>query len=153
MTTDRIAALLRKYQTMRALRHAAAGNEAREQLRTLAREFPGALRELDRIESNEIDARIAALSAGLGGAPLPRWCAWMDAYHTWMRRALALRRREHVAEASPAFIEQVSRPEHGRLMIAVFDQLAREFATPREEIWNELFPSKTPRAYRARADD
>ncbi len=133
---------------MRELRRSHAGNEARAQLRALAREFPGALRELDRITTEELDRRVATLEAGQVGEPLPLWCAWMDAYHTWMGRALALRRREHVPGASAEFMARVAQPAHGRLMTVVFDELSRQFNEPRERIWNELFPSEKPRAYR-----
>lgn len=53
------AALARKYRALLALR--AAGEPARA-LRTLAAEFPGALRELDELPTAELERRVEELS-------------------------------------------------------------------------------------------
>lgn len=58
------AALTRKYRTLLALRGTPA--PARDVLRELAREFPGALRELDELPSDELEQRVAELTSVAG---------------------------------------------------------------------------------------
>ena len=84
------AALLPKYERMRELRAARAGDEARAALRELAREWPGALKELDTLATAEIERRATACAAGEAEA----WMAWSLRYHELMRAALAIRRGE-----------------------------------------------------------
>ena len=117
-------------------------------MRALAEAWPGALRELDSLPSDELERRRAALEGAAAGAPVEPWMAWMVAYHELMRAALAVRRGEPV-EVEAAFVAAVHDPPHGRLMAAVFDQLAVRFCVPRKTIWDALFPSrKGPRDYR-----
>src|SRR5207248_2467609 len=54
----------------------------------LAAEWAGALKELDTLDSDEIERRVQACEAG-ETAP---WMAWMARYHELMRAALAIRR-------------------------------------------------------------
>lgn len=92
---DRCRALRDKYLTLHALRLAKAqsGEVApREQLRALAQRFPGALRELDRLPLERIEARIGELDAALAGTrPAPDWVPLQLAYHGWLKLALAVR--------------------------------------------------------------
>jgi hypothetical protein len=92
---DRCRALREKYLTLQRMRlaHAQSGAVApREELRALARRFPGALRELDRLPFDRIEARLAELDAALGGAgPLPDWVPVQLAFHGWLRLALLAR--------------------------------------------------------------
>src|SRR5689334_13660305 len=94
---DPWAALLRKYETLAALRRdkAKSGvNAPRAVFRALAREFPGALRELDTLPLDEIDRRAHELSQVVSGTADPSpWMAWMHAYHATMRAALFLKPR------------------------------------------------------------
>jgi hypothetical protein len=124
----------------------------RWELRQLAHEFPGALRELDSLPTDEIERRLAAL---LGGGDEP-WMRWMGRFHTLMRAALDIRARPdtaaelaHAAGADDAFAQAVKSPAHGRLMVVVFDRIAAEEGRERAGLWDALFPPrKGPRAYR-----
>jgi sarcosine oxidase gamma subunit len=138
--------------------------EDRARLRALAREFPGALRELDSLAADEIDRRALALEQAAAGLAPEAWMVWMCHYHALMRAALLLRARPSVSPAGlaeiaaetgapvdDAFAAQVARPPHGRLMAAVFDRLSLELGAPARVLWDTLFPSrKGPRGYRQR---
>jgi len=151
------AALARKYRAMAELRRAGAPDERAEdraRLRALAEEFPGALRELDTLATDEIDRRAEACERE-DAAP---WIEWMAAYHATMRAALKLRRdganpqtiaRECGVPVDDAFVASVANPPHGRLMAAVFDRLAAQLGVERKLLWDTLFPPrKGERGYR-----
>jgi hypothetical protein len=133
---------------MRELRAAGVGDdvEARAQLRELAAAWPGALKELDTLPTEEIERRFAACR---DGADEP-WMAWCVRYHELMRAALAIRRDEapESGDRAPSvddeFVRAVKRPRHGRINVVVFAQLAREFAVDAQTIWDALFPARGP---------
>jgi hypothetical protein len=165
-SAEELRALARKYETIAVLRRdrAAGGAVApRPVLRALAREFPGALKELDRLTMEQVEYRYHALSAaGLGG-PVEAWMRWMVAYHATMRAALFLKARivasapplsdelvqEAAAEGSrrcgmpidEAFVRAVASPPAGRLNRAVFERLGEAFAERPEVMREALFPS------------
>ena len=88
-------ALLDKYRRMRAMReaHARGGDDAAPtEMRALATEFPGALREIDRLPMRVIEERIGALEAAREGGPVPDWAPPLAAFHGWMRAMLRLKR-------------------------------------------------------------
>ena len=118
------------------------------ELKALAAEFPGSLRELDTLPEEELHARAQALeSAAAGGEPAP-WMAWMIAYHRLMRTALAIRRGETSDDED--FTAAVKSPRHGRIMAEVFARLEAEFHVPAKLIWDTLFPPrKGDRPYRS----
>jgi hypothetical protein len=148
------AALLAKYERMRELRAAGVGDDdaaARRALREFAAAWPGGLKELDTLPTEEIERRWAACS---DGADEP-WMAWSARYHELMRAALAIRRGgdaddQAVARVDEEFVRAVKRPHHGRLNVVVFAELAREFAVDAKTIWDALFPARgrAPRDYR-----
>jgi hypothetical protein len=153
------AALARKYRTMAALRRVGAPDERAEdraKLRALATEFPGALRELDTLPTDEIDRRVAALET----TAVEPWMHWLCDFHTVMRAALEIKRAIPAPEArsaairaglDDAFVAAVAAPPHGRLMVVVFDRLAKMHGVPAKQIWDTLFPPrKGDRAYRKR---
>jgi hypothetical protein len=160
MTPAALAPLAAKYRRMLALRHAGAGDRAA--LRALAADFPGALRELDTLPTDEIARRAEATAAGV----FEPWMEWMLAYHALMRAALLLKRRlaaggsvddalldaVRAASGAPidaAFARAVAAPIHGRLMAEVFGVLAARFGRERRELWDALFPPRRgPRDYR-----
>jgi hypothetical protein len=196
-----LAALARKYEVMAALRAslplhqgsaapsddddagelADAGEPSaadRARLRALAAEFPGALRELDTLETAEIARRRDALAAAAAGGAVADWMAWMDGYHALMRAALAIKRRlagaASAAESAKAaatlatpvrdaiaadtgvavddaFVAAVAAPPHGRLNVVVFDRLAAATGIPAKRLWDALYPPrKGDRPYRSR---
>ena len=176
---DHLAALVHKYAVMAELRAslpsheaAQAGAEAsagdRQKLRALAKEFPGALRELDTLPTEEIARRRDALERAAAGDAAADWMTWMHGYHALMRAALAIKvRLAHGAEITAEqlatiardcgasvdedFAAAVASPPHGRLNVVVFDRLATQLGVASKTIWDELYPPrKGPRPYRQR---
>jgi hypothetical protein len=186
-----LGALARKYRALCALRArrdraaaseagaqppAAAAANARRKLRTLAREFPGCLRELDVLGAEElIRRRDAAARAARGGATEP-WMSWIGAYHALMRATLHVkarlaarpraggRRATYVGEedARPlaeeasriaavevdvTFIRAVAAPPQGRLGIVVMRRVATLFGEPAALVARALFPVRRPSPY------
>jgi hypothetical protein len=153
---------------MLELRAAAAGNESRAQLRALAAEFPGALRELDSLPSAELARRHEACARAAGGTAADEddaaadegdaaadegdaaadegdaWIEWMARYHELMRAALAVRRGEPVADVTiaPELLQAFVRPPGGRLNAAVFAALAEELGVPARALAATLFPAR-----------
>ncbi|MGH7440560.1 MAG: hypothetical protein ACRENE_33130 [Polyangiaceae bacterium] len=145
-----------KYAEMHALRleHARGAEDAtrvRPRLSDLASRFPGALREIDRLELAEIERRIVTLDAFVGGAGAAEpWMGAVARFHRLARGALGAKRwldRRRVVDASVfaaferevptlAFSEEiqswrdelaaVAAPPGGRVMNLVFLRLARE---------------------------
>jgi hypothetical protein len=168
---EELLALLRKYDTLAELRRAMAAGGAvadRRVLRTLAREFPGALRELDTVTVEQIDARRRALAAATAGASVELWMEWMVAYHATMRAALVVKARlsraRDLSDAFAAaardeasrrtglsidddFVRSVARPPEGRLNRAVFERLGQKFGVSPDEIWQTLFPARRAGRY------
>ena len=133
-----------KYQRMCALR-ATLGRgtpsvEHKALLRALARDFPGALRELETLDTTELERRAATVREVAAGAPAPPWVAWVAAYHELMRRALALRGGAPANADEDGFATAVLSPRHGRMNVVVFSALATRFGVPAEALWEALFP-------------
>jgi len=165
-SAEELIALSRKYETIAKLRRdrqGGGGVAARSVLRALAREFPGALRELDTVALAEVDRRRLALLAAADGGRAEAWMTWMVAYHATMRAALVVKGRIARATAlsdelveivardasrqtnvtlDDAFVRTVARPPAGRLNAAVFDLLGQRFGVSPERIWEELFPAR-----------
>jgi hypothetical protein len=176
-TADELRAVSRKYEALAALRrdYQREGKTGeRSSLRALAREFPGVLRELDRLPLDQIEERAKLLAGAAEGLVSPEpWMAWMVAYHAAMRAALFVRAstapaqlgakkpfdasaaRTIAVKASEssgilvdnAFVCAVVRPPGGRLNRAVFDRLGHEFGVPPDELWEALFPARRPGRY------
>ncbi|HXX68873.1 MAG TPA: hypothetical protein VEK07_16925 [Polyangiaceae bacterium] len=121
--------LLRKYRQMLAMRLAhAAGVEAPTQVRAqmiaLSARFPGALREIDEIELEELRRRISRLEGVVSGDCLPEpWMQAMAAFHALARGALVAKRflagRKRIDETvERGFIDALEKldfPEDARL--------------------------------------
>jgi hypothetical protein len=167
---DRCRALRDKYLTLHSLRlaYAQSGEVApREQLRALAQRFPGALRELDRLPLERIEARIGELDAALAGTgPTPDWVPLQLAYHGWLRVALAVRAggqgesaraalarlqagyRPGPGEPDPrglveAELEAMRRPPGGRLNHWVFARVAVDLGGDSQTVEAALFGAPT----------
>lgn len=159
-----LAVLARKYRVLgelRRTRHSIA--EVRVRLRELAREFPGALRELDMLPLAEIDRRAERLEAAVIEGGTEPWMEWLSAYHAAMRAALHVKRRlagrrnvddrgafELAREAArqtgyrcdSAFVRAVARPRRGRLNVVVFERVEAGFGARPGSIWQALFPER-----------
>ncbi len=128
--------------------------------RTLAREFPGCLNELDTLPLDAIDARAASLAAAAAGGAVEPWMEWLDGYHALLRAALALKPRvprgrelddarasRLASEASAsagvavdsAFVRAVADPPGGRLVAVVLARLEALHGCPAAEIKRALF--------------
>jgi hypothetical protein len=137
---DVLAALARKYGALLALRGRRDGGGApatRQELRVLAGEFPGCLRELDTLGRDELARRAAAVAAAAAGGPREPWMDWIASYHALMAEALAARAR---GQAVPA-------PE-GRLNVQVLRELGARFGVAAATIAATLFPVRRPSPYR-----
>ena len=144
------AALLRKYRVLARWRRAKDRAHApdrradappeedaaeREPMRALATEFPGALRELDRLGAAELERRVEVLSRGPAEAEDEdeAWIAWILAYHGELGRVLAEKR---------AGVGRVSPSPDGRASLGVLRTIAARFGRSAEEIANALFPPR-----------
>ena len=162
--------LARKYDALadlRQRREEGGGVAPRGELLALAREFPGALRELDTLPRAEIERRRAQLRAALLGDPIAPWMKWLIAYHATMRAALFVkgrlaRSRVHATSVpgelardiareaeshagvpvDESFVQAVARPPARRVNAAVFERLGSELGVPADEMWQALFPSR-----------
>lgn len=154
------ADLARKYADLVRLRDGSTPFDG-ARLRSLSREFPGALRELDALPFEELGERLRlAQGSALGGAALAPFLDWMRAYHDTMRLALEVRarlRRERNPNASlvseivgafaPAldgscdadFVNSVARPPEGRLNRLVFARLSARFGLSPRALEERLF--------------
>ena len=147
-------ALARKYRTLvdlRARRDAGGAAATRDELRALAAEFPGCLRELDTLGAAELGRRAAACEAAAAGAPAEAvaeaWMTWIAAYHELMRAALRIRAGAADDAVDAAFAAAVRKPPGGRVGVVVLRALAARFATPATTIAAALFPVRRPSPY------
>lgn len=124
--------LLTKYREMQRLRVAQSDGtlpDPREAMRELARQFPGALRELDEMPFDEIVRRVDHLAAVEELAQVPEpWVEPVTRYHAWLRRELDVRR----ASLLPV--------RRGRMVARAVAELASELAMPPEALRLLLFP-------------
>jgi hypothetical protein len=162
-----VHALRDKYQTLRALRLQTHEVAPRAELAALAARFPGALRELDRLPLDVIEARLGAIDAVVRGAAEPQsWMRLQVAYHGFMRAALRIRRLLAAAEAragqdaitylarigyTPALDEPalerfddealatIAKPPRGRLNPWVIAQVARDHGVHQDLVIAALF--------------
>lgn len=162
-----LLALARKYRTLASLRRAKRRGEpsaTRDELRAIAREFPGALRELDTVRLADLDARATALEASARAErDIAPWMTFLCDYHAWLRAALLVKLRvahgaslaegriEQLAEAASehsgrpvdvAFVTAVATPERGRMRIVVIDRIAVIHDVSTDEIRAALFPPR-----------
>jgi hypothetical protein len=162
-----LGALARKYRTLAELRRARSRGEPipeRSVFKALADEFPGALRELDTVHLEEIDARADALERVVRGEPgaLRPWMQWLHGYHSWMRAALWIKARvrrgilpdgqtvERLADGAArraglpidaGFVRAVMAPPAGRLRPVVLARIAEAGGVTTEAITRAIFSS------------
>jgi hypothetical protein len=147
-------ALRDKYARMRAMRVAhAAGVERDDEVRAgmadLAARFPGALREIDELDFNEIERRIDRLGAVFAGTvAVERWMEAIALFHRFARGALCAKRwlngrRIVTAEVASSFRRDIARlgfpdeageweahldalaaPPGGRVTVLVYERVA-----------------------------
>lgn len=162
-----IARLLAKYEEMRRLRlaHLAAAKaepdeaepDPRPAMIALAAEFPGALRELDRLPLGAIEARLAALAKARDDRrAVAPWMTAQSVHHRFARAALAAKRwlagakaitpevrarfRRELADAAAVEddLEALAAPPGGRVMGIVDARVARVLGVDPAQL-GELF--------------
>jgi hypothetical protein len=130
--------LRHKYAAIVELRLAhAAGREdplaVRPRLVNLAREFPGALREIDQLALHELHRRIAELDSVLAGeSPHAPWMAAMALFHALLRGALCAKRwmstagvaGEDARQAFEAGLSGLAFPDDARAWLDELDAIA-----------------------------
>jgi hypothetical protein len=164
-----------KYAEMLAMRleHASGAEDpaaVRRRMGTLAARFPGALREIDDLELEEIQRRIAALDDVLAERrPADAWMEAVALFHALARGALVAKRwlagRKRVdARTEAAFAESLSElpfgrdagawggelarvasPPGGRLTALVFVRLARVLGVSEREARRLVFAARPSR--------
>jgi hypothetical protein len=87
-----LVALRRKYLEIKRLREDTSASDPTLAMRALAEIFPGALRELDALPLEIIDARIESLDHAIEHDSPEPWMIALDRYHAWLRLALRMRR-------------------------------------------------------------
>lgn len=159
LSSSELHALARKYALLSELRRR-HDEEPPAELELLAREFPGALRELDALPLEEIDRRSLVVELALRGGPTERLLEWVSHYHALMRAALALKRRlsgrrllgQDEAELLAREIEpsvgircdaelviSIANPPSGRLNEVVFAHLSVTFGVEASRLRKALF--------------
>ncbi len=130
-----------KYAEMLAMRadHASGAEDpasVRTRMSDLAARFPGALREIDELELEEIRRRLVALDDVLAGRrPEEPWMEAVALFHALARGALVAKRwlagRKRIdASVEAAFAEALSALPFGRDARAWRDELARIASPP-----------------------
>jgi hypothetical protein len=157
-----------KYARMLAMRlEHVSGEEDADQVRgrmaELATRFPGALRELDDLDLDEIRRRVDALERALAGDEPERWIAAVARFHALTRGALCAKRwlgkrREIDASVQAAYLDATPRleypddahawsadlrliasPPRGRITHAVLARVAVELGTNEDEVRRMIF--------------
>jgi hypothetical protein len=166
------AALARKYRQLlqwRLARDAAAhggtatraagweGSEpaTRPAMRALAEEFPGCLRELDRLGAPELARRAELLAEAtteqVANAEAERWIGWIWTYHCLVAAALAARSRRALPgpedDALPpsflaAFVQASRDPACGALSQVAIAFVARHSGATAADVAATLFPAR-----------
>lgn len=173
-SAEQLEALLEKYREMRRMRREdAAGlrHDPRDEMRRLARRFPGALREIDELPLEVIEERVRVLEAVLAGRDEPpEWAAYFADYHGIMRAVLRIKRMclgaadldEAIAcvrqgydpasdepsldELGEEAVAGITRPEGGRLNPWVFERIAALHGVSTDHVRRTLFPPRHRRS-------
>jgi hypothetical protein len=156
VTEATVADLARKYRALAALRSRRDGGgpaATRDELRALATEFPGCLRELDTLGAAETARRVDACAGAAAGAPSEPWMAWIAAYHALVTRALGARagRAERGAReraAAEGFEAAALAPPEGRVNVVVLREIGARFGVSPEAVAAALFPVRRASPYK-----
>lgn len=159
LSASELHALSRKYALLGELRRR-HDEQPPPELRPLAQEFPGALRELDALPLEEIDRRFGSVDLALRGGPTEALLEWVNRYHALMRAALAIKRRlrgkrqvdreeaallalattrEYGVRCDVELVIAVADPPGGRINEVVFLRLARTFGVSPARLRSALF--------------
>ena len=169
MPLDRatLEALHAKYTEMRQLRiadHESPTTDPRRSMAELAARFPGALREIDELPMEAIDAKLAALAIAIDDPPgAPQWMEAIALFHTLPRGALCAKRwlagkkevdhvmratfeksiadSPHAAEALVWLedLDAIANPPRGRVTDLVYARIARELGISEDSARRAVF--------------
>jgi hypothetical protein len=166
VTRSDLVALARKYRLLSQLRRKQqpwSAPDLHVSLLQLAREFPGALRELDTLPLVELEARLEALERAAHSGRVAEWMLWMLAYHGGMRAALHIQRRlegrarlvralaaDLAAEAAresgfgcdAEFVTTVAALPSGALHQFVIQRVGLQRGAPEAAVRRALFPAR-----------
>src|SRR5262249_15962314 len=130
---ETVRALRDKYREIKRLRDEdAAGKnpDPRSEMAALARRFPGALRELDELPMDQIEARLHALERlNERMHAVPDWVRLQIGYHGLMRAVLRIKRIAAHSSDAGALLRVLSReyvPAADEPPLASFDRAALE---------------------------
>jgi hypothetical protein len=102
LTSQVLYGLINKYERLLRLRTEPSDVPPTAELRSLARQFPGSLRELDRVPLETLTARLRALESVLhAGGALEPWMPMQASYHGYMRATLRIKRWARAWPADP----------------------------------------------------
>lgn len=156
--------LVDKYERLLHLRTEPTEVAPRAELRSLARQFPGSLRELDRLSIETLETRLAALRRVLADASDPEpWMCLQASYHGYMRATLRIKRWSRAWPDEPAaallaftaryvpaadepglacfdaeLLAKIRKPPEGRLNPLVYEAVARIHETTAEVVAEAL---------------
>jgi hypothetical protein len=159
-----LSGLVDKYTRLLHLRSASGVLPPRDELRSLARQFPGSLRELDRLELPTIEARLRELEQVLARGSEPAlWMRLQVSYHGFLRATLRIKgwsrawpeeRAAALAELAARYVPAddepalgffdaetlglIRNPPDGRLNPFVLNAVARLHGTTPEIVGNAL---------------
>ena len=157
---EALTGLARKYRTMADVRREKLRtglHTPREAMRSLAREFPGSLRELDVLPIVEVDRRATALEAAALDPGLAQpWMRWMARQHALLRAALRIKAHGRSEPIDPElaarlaaeegvdvrFALRCARPPGGRLNALVLERLIEETGESAEVLQAALSPRR-----------
>jgi hypothetical protein len=113
----------------------------RQQMKDLAREFPGALRELDDSTADQLAGRLAAVEATLESGERPRWMEATLLFHHALRSALALKSNESAGDDFWSGREAlVRRPPTGRLLDLVWALVGERLGLSADDAERLVYP-------------
>ncbi len=170
VTAETVRALRDKYREIKRLRDADAAGviaDPRREMAALAQRFPGALRELDELPMDQIEARLFALEQlddSAHAQAVPQWVRLQIGYHGCMRAVLRIKRMaadvgddaaallhalslqyEPAADEPPlasfdrAAVDAILRPDGGRLNPWVYARVAAACGVEPDDVRRALF--------------
>lgn len=148
LDTEALRKLVVKYTEIRRLRILALeapGTDPREEMATLAAQFPGALREIDELPLEEIDARLASLARALeDSAAVEPWMSAVMSFHELTRGALAAKKwlagRKNVGAIDRAELARIAASSvEGAAILPWLDDLGAIAQPPRGRITDLVF--------------
>jgi hypothetical protein len=148
VSRDELDDMLAKYREMVRMREADLAErppDPRDDMRRLARRFPGALREIDQLALEELRERLRAVERAVSGGEVPRWLEWCSSYHRLLRAALDLRAKRPCDDLPADLERRLAKPPGGRLNPLVFEWIAERAGVQARDVERAIFPGHPPK--------